>query len=238
MEAATIKYDLHSHLLPGIDDGVRDLDEALQSIECLMKLGYAGAVTTPHIYPEVFDNSEADLQFRFEDLYCAVRERFPGFSLKLAAEYYFDGRLVNKLFEADNRLLTVGHQEKGILVEFARTNIPANLSDLFLGCQRRGLRPIIAHVERYSYVHEDKQFSLIKDWVDQGALLQMDLGSAVGQYGLEAMKTSNAILKQGFYHFIGTDLHRKGQCDRFIAPAWKKMERLRFEEKWHLQLVC
>ena len=238
--AETIKYDLHSHLLPGVDDGVRNPEDGLQLIEGLIKLGYAGAVTTPHIYPEVFDNTEEGLRCRFKEFSDLVKQYFPDFSLDLGAEYYLDEHLISKIINNPFDLLMIGKQRRWILVEFPTLNPPLNVHDLFLVCQRQHWQPIIAHVERYDYIQKEKTPVLLKEWIRQGALLQMDLGSVVGQYGSRAAETADALLKQQGYHFIGTDLHHPRQWERYSLPAWnllKKNKAYFFDEKKHHLLL-
>lgn len=237
LSATSLLYDLHSHIVPAVDDGVRDGEEALQAIEQLIGLGYRGAVITPHIYPEVFDNTEEGLREHFAEFHFLVRQRFPDFRLELGAEYYLDDRLIAKIGDASFGLLTIGKERQWILVEFPRSHPPLNLHELFLTCRHRRLQPIIAHVERYDYVQKD--LNLTKEWLHQGALLQMDLGTVAGQYGPAAEKAANALLKEQRYHFIGTDLHRPQQCERYYRPAWDFIKKnvSDFDEKRQHQLI-
>lgn len=239
LSAERLKYDLHSHLLPDVDDGVRNWEEALQAIESLIGLGYSGAVTTPHIYAEVFNNSEERLRSRFAELCDRAHARFPDFHLNLGAEYYLDEQLIGKILCSPSNLLSVGDQGRWILIELSMVHPCPNVDDLLLSCRRQNLQPIIAHPERYDSVQNDKNFNRLKGWVAQGALLQMDLGAVVGQYGSEAAEAANAILENGLYHFIGTDLHRPRQCEKYHRPAWERLKKQvnRFDEKRHHRLI-
>jgi len=237
--ATSLRYDLHSHLLPAVDDGVRDWDDALKSVGILEQIGYQGAVTTPHIYPDLFNNKEADLRIQFSELCARVRLRYPNFSLALGAEYYFDDRLIDRIHSNPSNLLTFGTGQKFILIEFPRGYLPSDISGLLSTCKTHKLQPIIAHVERYEYVQTDKAHLLLKTWMEEGAFIQMDLGAVAGQFGPEAEKTAMNILKMGGYHFIGTDMHTPHQGSRYYDLAWQRLEKSRhyFDETWHHQLI-
>ncbi len=237
--AAKLRYDIHSHLVPGLDDGVQNLDEALSSIQGLIDLGYKGTVTTPHIYPEVFNNTEEDIRGGFKKLCDLSSQRFPDFRLVLGAEYYLDDYLVKKVREDSLNLLTFGNKRQLILVELPFLNTAVNIEELLFACRLRNIQPVIAHIERYDYIQKDRGFALLKIWKEHGALLQLNLGSVIGQYGPAAEETGNAILKQGLYHFIGTDLHRPSQLERFFHRAWRYLEKTlaNFNEEMHHQLI-
>jgi protein-tyrosine phosphatase len=113
------------------------------------------------------------------------------------------------------------------------------MSELLLACGLRGIKPIIAHVERYDYIQRDRKLDLLRSWMEHGALFQLNLGSVIRQYGSKAEETGNAILKEGFYHFIGTVLHRSAQLEQFYPKAWRYLEKTstNFNEKMHHQLI-
>jgi len=213
--------DMHSHLLPAVDDGVQTLEESLTCIEGLMKLGYRAAVTTPHIYPEVFDNDEADLRERFDQFTSDVHKRFPDFALGLGAEYFFSEQLWDRIRDGGGGLLLLSRKPATLLVEFEQTNEPLDAGVFFGDCLSLGIVPVLAHVERYAFVQTPQGRATIDDWRERGVKMQLNIGSLQGQYGPSIQQLARTLLRSSSIDIIGTDLHRAGNLP-YVQKGWAR----------------
>lgn len=216
--SAEALWDVHCHLLPAVDDGVEDNAESLRCIEGLAAMGYCGAVLTPHIYPEVFDNDEGELRRRFEAFRAWLGERRPAFGVQLGAEYFCDDTLGRRI--RGGGVLTFGQRQPCILIELPVMVMPGSLESALQACRKEGLTPVIAHVERYTYTRGRQGLALLRGWREGGAALQVNLGALVGQQGFEVRRHSRRLLKQRVVDLLGTDLHQPRSLER-IEKAWQ-----------------
>lgn len=197
-----LEVDLHSHLIPGIDDGAKDLEDSLRMLRTLQDLGYRKAITTPHIMGDFYKNTPETILGGLEEVRAAMAdEEDLTIELEAAAEYYLDEWFPEKL-EAGN-LLTFG--ENYLLVETNYTNRPHNLDQMLFDIQVQGYQPILAHPERYIYLYPD--FEKVKELTEKGVLLQVNLMSFIGYYSPEARMCVEKLATWGLIHFIGTDIH-------------------------------
>ncbi len=209
--------DLHLHYVPGVDDGVRTLDESRQMLEGLKAVGYERCVATPHIRSGMFENRKAGLEQGFRD----VSEQLVGAAiplLGLASEHFFDD-VFWQLFERREVLPYPGNN--AILVELHPDRWPRGLTERFFQMQVRGLRPMLAHPERYSPLANDTD--ALDALLDAGAMTQLDLMSLVGHYGDRPRRVAERMLEEGAYDIACSDAHRPEDVDR-VASA---IERLR-----------
>ena len=189
--------DCHSHILPGVDDGVKTMDESLAILDRYEQLGMKTVWLTPHIMEDV-PNKTDDLRARFETL---LQNYKGGLTLHLGAE-----NMIDNLFEErpkDGDLLTVGSEHDRLLVETSYFTPPYGFYDILETIKTKGLFPILAHPERYIYMSE-KDYDRLKS---MGVLFQMNLFSLVGLYGERAKKVAGELLKKGYYDYAGTDIH-------------------------------
>lgn len=237
MSPSLIRYDMHSHLLPGVDDGVNDFDEACAAIELLMKIGYQGAVTTPHVYPGMFDNSTDELLGYFESFRLQIKMTYPDFPVRLGAEYYLDDSLVERIRNHPDSILRFGRKNTWFLVELPTKSPPEQMVEFFKACGQANLRPIIAHVERYEYIMNHPV--MVDDWRNAGALIQVNLGSFGGQYGARVQTAAHQIYDAGVVNFIGTDLHRPRFGRGYLSSGWRNLaqNRTEFDPTYHHQLI-
>jgi protein-tyrosine phosphatase len=209
--------DLHAHLVPGVDDGVRTIEEAVECIRGLAALGYDGCVVTPHIYNDLYPNTRESLEQAFQNLSRELAAREVTFRLQLAAEYFGDNHFID-LAESAPLLSFPENGHSNVLIEFPYIGEPLYWADVLSAAVRRGCRPVIAHPERYRYLAAD-----LETWLERfssfGVTYQCDLGSLVGQYGHSAARTVRAMSDRRLVKYWGTDLHRPSQLDRFIRPA-------------------
>lgn len=197
-----IGTDIHSHLIPGIDDGCSSIENSLASIRSLKELGFTKIITTPHVMAEVYPNTPGIIQEGLTKLKEALKENEIEIEIEVAAEYKMDENF-NTLVENDD-LLTFG--DKHLLVEFSFVASPMNLESTIFKLRTKGYRPILAHPERYMYLADNlEKFEELKAL---GCHLQLNLMSLVNQYGGLAKEIALKLLDKNMYDFFGTDLHR------------------------------
>lgn len=188
--------DRHSHILYGVDDGAKTLEDALAVLAYDEEIGISEVWCTPHIMEDVPNTTEA-LKQRFAELQAAYTGPI---KLHLAAEYMLD-TLFEERFNAGD-LLTM--EDDTILVETSTWNPPADMTGTLRKIQKAGYRPLLAHPERYRYLTDAGYERLHK----MGIHFQLNLGSLVGYYGETAMRKAHELLEKGWYSEIGSDCHR------------------------------
>jgi tyrosine-protein phosphatase YwqE len=194
--------DIHSHLLPGIDDGSKDLEQSILLIEKMRSIGIQHFITTPHVLGEVYPNTPEIIKNKLEVVKKELIKRgIVDVSLHAAAEYMLDDHFYQLLQQ--KQLLTL--KDNYLLVELSFFNPPLNLKELLFEIQLAGYKPIIAHPERYVFWHQNlEMFKMLKS---VGCLFQLNLLSLTKHYGKEVYKTSEYLLKNGLIDFIATDTH-------------------------------
>lgn len=189
--------DCHSHILPGVDDGVKTMEESLAILDRYEKLGMKTVWLTPHIMEDV-PNKTDDLKARFETL----RGNYKGgLTLHLGAENMIDNLFEERLKAGD--LLTMGEKHDHLLVETSYFTPPYGFYDTLESVKSKGMFPVLAHPERYIYMSDD-DYDRLKS---MGVLFQLNLFSLDGLYGQRAKKVAAALLKKGYYDYYGTDIH-------------------------------
>jgi tyrosine-protein phosphatase YwqE len=194
--------DMHSHLIPGIDDGSRSMDETLAMLLKFQELGYQKVITTPHIMNEVYPNTEADILRKGQEMMEEMHKAGVSIEIAVAAEYYFDDSLLKKTKEKN--LLTIGKEY--VLTEFSFYSEPTHEKKLFFDMQMAGYKPILAHFERYAYYHGSVDYAL--ELRELGVHIQANVNSFFGHYGSTIKKQAVSLLKAKAIDFIGTDCHR------------------------------
>lgn len=211
--------DLHLHYVPGVDDGVRTFDETKRMLEGLAAIGYVKCVATPHIRSGMFDNRKAGLEKGFRE----VAEQLAGLAvpeLGLASEHFFDD-VFWQLFEKREVLPYPG--DNAILVELHPDRWPRGLTERFFKMQVAGLRPMIAHPERYSPLANETE--PLDALLDAGAMTQLDLMSLVGRYGDRPRRVAERMLEEGAYDIACSDAHRPEDVE-LVARAIERLREL------------
>ena len=196
------KSDMHSHLIPGIDDGAQDMDQTIAMLAKFESLGYKKVVTTPHIMTDSFPNNPEIILSGLEKVKNEIKNVGINIEIEAAAEYYFDETLMPKI--KNKELLTFG--DNYVLVEFAFHSPPQFLDQLFFELKTHGYRPVIAHFERYLYYLG--KIDKAEKWRSEGINIQINLNSLFGQYGPEVQKQAEKLIDEGQFDFVGTDCHR------------------------------
>ena len=188
--------DYHSHILPGVDDGVKSVEEALAVLDSYQKLGVKRVVFTPHIMDDFPKNTAQFLRSQFEEF----QRLYTGdIEISLGAEYMLDTKFEKHLNSGD--LLPI--VDNYLLVETSYINSPINLMDQLGAIQSKGYFVVLAHPERYRYMKND-DYEQLKSI---GVLFQLNLLSIVGAYGKGAEQKAKKLLHSGCYDFVGTDIH-------------------------------
>ncbi len=213
-EFGLLGTDLHSHLIPGIDDGSPDMQTSLRLIRGMADLGYTKLITTPHIMGDMYKNTREDILEKLELLRIAVKGEGIGVEINAAAEYFLDD-YVEGLLKSGEPLLTLSG--KMVLVEFSLAYPSHGLKDILFDLQMQGYQPVIAHPERYIYLERNKEF--YEELKDIGCLFQLNMLSLVGHYGKSVQELAQYLVKKEYYDLVGSDLHHYRHLQAMQHPA-------------------
>lgn len=199
-----IGVDMHSHLLPGLDDGLEKMEDTIRFIGELQELGYEKLICTPHTLAEVHPNTPLTILPRLEDVRQELKRQNILFPIDAASEYMTDMSLDEKIAN-DYPLLTFGKDHRYILIEMSYLAESSNIENVIFGLQAKGLQPILAHPERYNYYHGNiPRYHRMKE---MGCLMQSNLLSFLGYYGKPVQITVEKLAKEGLIDLLGTDMH-------------------------------
>ncbi len=193
--------DMHSHLIPGIDDGAKSIDDSLSLIKELHALGFKKLITTPHIMSDYFRNTPEIILAGLAQVREAVKEADIDVEVEAAAEYYIDDGFVKKM--ETEKLLTFG--DNYLLFEISYINCPDNIEEIIFRMMVLGYKPVMAHPERYPFWYTN--FQQYQKFRDHGVILQVNTNSLSGYYGYEARKTAEKLIEHELVDLLGTDCH-------------------------------
>lgn len=220
--------DIHSHILPGIDDGASSLEESLAMARIAVDDGIRVMVATPHVITGLYPNTREVILAAIGKLQRVLLENDISLSILPGAEYHLEPDLSKRM--ARGELLTVNDAGRYLLVEPPAALVPEYTGKVFYELQLQGVTPIIAHPERN--VDFAREPDLLHELVSHGALVQITAGSLTGLLGSAAAATARAFLKQGCVHFIATDAHTAGDHRApVLSDAAKEAVRLADEEE-------
>lgn len=203
-----LSTDVHSHLLPGLDDGVKSLEESMAVIAVFQKLGYKKLITTPHVMHDHYKNTTQSIHASLATVRQHLQDHNIAVVLEAAAEYYLDEYLMRQL-ETDEKLLTFG--EGFLLFETNFISEPLNLNEFIFAATTRGYKPVLAHPERYLYLHDNPD--RMEDLVNRGVLFQINLGSLAGLYSRKVQNQAGKLIDKGFVHLLGSDCHHLAHAE-------------------------
>ncbi len=213
--------DIHSHLLPGIDDGVKTVEETIYILKKLKNIGYKKVITTPHVMSDHYPNSNEDIISKLNETNDIIQKHNIGIKLQAAAEYYLDENLLDKLSKQEE-LLSFG--DKYILFETSFLNKPVFLEEAIFNMNAQGYQPILAHPERYTYLLSNQ--ILLDKLKSMNLFFQMNMLSLTGYYSPEVKKFAIYLLKSNMIDFIGTDCHNALQANEIATKINSKYFRL------------
>ena len=201
--------DIHSHLLPGIDDGSKSAENTVEMVTALQKLHFGQFITTPHIMKNVWNNTKSGIEATLAATKSNLSEHALNVSIQAAAEYLLDGNFSELLHSQP--LLTL--KENYVLVEMSYINPPIQLYDILFDLQVAGYRPVLAHPERYIFYHHN--FAEFQKLKHAGCFFQLNLLSIVGYYGIDIAMMAKKLLKGGMIDYVGSDVHHHNHIAAF-----------------------
>ena len=217
--------DIHNHILYGIDDGSKTIEESIKILEQHKQMGFTTIVVTPHYIENsnyVCNNEEK------QKILDTLKDKVQGVQLYLGNEVFINNNLYELLNSGE--ILTI-NSSKYLLIEFPMNQKLKNITDTIYELKIKGIIPIIAHPERYEYVK--KNIDIVNDWINEGALLQSNYGSIIGIYGEGAKRTVKKLLKKGVVSLLATDIHfPDSEIYKNIEKIRKKIKRIIGEEKF------
>jgi protein-tyrosine phosphatase len=221
-----ITTDIHSHILPGIDDGSPDIETSLALIDGLIKLGVKSSIATPHIIGDLYRNDATTITTALNKLKTALTEKQIDFKVHAAAEYMLDSYFID-LLSQKTPLLTL--KDNLVITEFSYADRPQHVEQMIFSIITEGYQPILAHPERYAYYHNEyKQYEHLKDL---GFQLQVNLLSLTGYYGKPVAKAAAYIIKKGLATYTATDLHHHRHMQALQHPTNQQIFAEVFEGK-------
>ena len=215
INAGSLVTDIHSHLLPMLDDGAKSFDEAADLIAQFAELGYAKLITTPHINSDTYRNSPTIIAARHSDLAAHLQSRGISISLQVAAEYYLDEVLLDKI-TGNKPLLTFG--AKYLLFETNFLSETFLLKEFIFSATTRGYKLVMAHPERYQYLMDD--FEKVEDLKHRGVLFQINIPAILGAYNRPVQNLAIQLIEKGWVDFLGSDCHNQFHMD-VLKKAYK-----------------
>lgn len=195
--------DIHSHILPGVDDGAKNIKESLELISEMKKLGFSKIIGTPHTYPGLYDNTNESIENSFKKIQNKTN------NISYASEYIIN----KKLIEMSEEKVLLCLKDNYVLIEMSYLSKPNYLYDVLFKLQINGYIPILAHPERYRFLFGDlNEYSKLKN---AGCKFQINLLSMTGFYGNDVMETCNYLIKKDLANFFGSDAHKLGHLKSF-----------------------
>lgn len=200
---SVLRTDIHSHLIPGIDDGAKDTGESLQLLGSLQELGFSRAITTPHVMSDFYRNTRETILTGCDRLREEAVKRGISIEIEAAAEYYIDEQFTRLLKEKE--LLVFG--KKYLLFEISYINPPVNLMEIIFDIQVQGYIPVMAHPERYIFWSDRReQYNRLKE---AGVLFMVNTNSFAGYYGKEAVSVACWLADNKLIDLLGSDVHHQ-----------------------------
>lgn len=198
---------MHSHLLPGLDDGVKTFEESLKLVASLKAMGYKKLIITPHIISDIYRNTPEAILQKHDELRWHLTENNMDMETTVAAEYYLDESLMQKIRDKE-KLLTFG--DRYLLFETNFLSEPLNLKEFIFLASTSQYKLILAHPERYLYLHDKPE--LAEDLLNRGVLFQVNINSLSGFYSKAAQSMAYKLIDRGWVHWLGTDCHHEGHA--------------------------
>ena len=212
----SITTDIHSHLIPGIDDGAQTMEQSIEMIEAFIDLGYTKLITTPHIMSHRFPNTRAILEEGLVLLQKELQERNMQMEIEIASEYYLDETVMELVEQRD--IMTFG--KNYMLFEMSYVQPLHHLEEMVFEIKVAGYTPVLAHPERYVYMHDD--FSKYERLKEKGLLFQLNVPSLGGYYSKPVQKAAKRLVDEGMVDFIGSDAHKMAHLSALKAVRTKK----------------
>ena len=189
--------DRHSHILPGVDDGIQTIEDSIVILSIYEQIGVKKVWLTPHIMEDC-PNTPEKLKTRFEELKSAYKGNI---ELALSAENMMDGLFIKRLEQGI--LMPYGDNQNELLIETSYVQPPMRMESILRDIQKTGITPVLAHPERYLYMDAEK-YENIKE---MGVKFQLNVTSLIGAYGKQVKERAEYLLNEGYYNYSGSDAH-------------------------------
>lgn len=212
--------DIHNHIIWGIDDGSKSLEESLEMARYAESIGIKKIITTPHFKTNVFESDKYEILEKVAILNESLKEANIDIVVQGGQEIHLDENFY-KYLESD-RLLTIGNHQQYILVELPFRDYPYYIHDMLVTLVDKGLTPIIAHPERNARIRQ--HLDMLTQLVETGCLLQMNAASILGEYGSDVKKAAKYMIKNKHMHLIGSDAHNNVKRKFCIEKCYKKIK--------------
>jgi protein-tyrosine phosphatase len=207
IDYSILRTDLHSHLIPGIDDGSKSLENSLTMLKRFSELGYKKVITTPHVMSDFYKNTPEIILGGLEKVKQIIKDNNLNIEIEAAAEYYLDYHFEELIKEKN--ILSFG--DNYVLFELSFSHEPNRVKEVIFNLQNQGYKPIMAHVERYPYYFFD--FEKIEDLKNRGCLIQLNINSLSGEYGPAVRKMAEQMIDKDLIDVIGSDCHHLGHLE-------------------------
>jgi len=202
-----LQVDIHSHIIPAIDDGSKSIEESIELIKKLKDIGYQKIITTPHIMSDAYKNNASNIYAGLELLQQRLEEEKILIDIDVGAEYYLDDGFYDKL--KDPKVMSIN--DKYLLFETSYLSKPMLLEDMIFAISSVGYIPLMAHPERYRYIKDFKtEYQRFKEL---GVMFQCNINSFGGYYGIDAKNKALFLSENGMVDFLGSDLHHSKQVE-------------------------
>lgn len=215
--------DMHSHLIPGIDDGARTADDAIAILRFMRELGINRWWTTPHVFPDYYRNTPQTIRDGLAVLKKRMGEVGESFDVSVAAEYYLDEELIRTI-RSGEEMLTLGGRH--LLFETTMLAEPMILENMIFEACCRGFEPVLAHPERYDYLLGN--FRRLEQLRDRGVRFQVNMLSFMGYYGAGAKRMAREMTDRKWVDFLGSDCHHLQQAEQLTGLV---------QDKWIHKLI-
>jgi tyrosine-protein phosphatase YwqE len=217
LDFSVLKTDIHSHFIPGIDDGSPDMETTISLIKEMQELGFKKVITTPHVMSDFYKNSSDIILKGLTDIRSELKVQNINMEIEAAAEYYIDYDFEQKI--GKEKFLTFG--DNYILVELSFMQAPVNLFDIIFKLQLEGYKVVLAHPERYNYYKMEDY----KEFINRGVILQINFLSLIGYYSPQIKKKTESLIDAEMVGLVGTDCHNMNH-----AELYKKCQT---QKAWH-----
>ena len=201
--------DIHSHLLPGIDDGAASIEDSFFIIDSMKEIGFSQCIATPHVFQDVWNNTESKIEQVAAETKVAFDRNGEVIPMRAAAEYMMDMSFFKRL--KTEKLLTI--KDNYVLVEMSYINAPNQLYEILFDLQNEDYIPVLAHPERYLYYFSN--FNEYEKLKNAGCKFQLNLLSAVGYYGEGVLQLADKLISKGMIDFVGSDIHHERHIKAF-----------------------
>lgn len=218
--------DVHTHIIPNIDDGSKNVEETFKLINEAKEAGFTDIILTPHYITNYYETPGTEVNFWTESLQKIVNEKNLGLKLHSGMEIYISDE-ISELVKNGTIITLAG--SKYILIEFPMNTKMKSVDEILFIMRNMGYKVIIAHPERYKYIQDNVEYAM--QLVEEGCMLQSNYGSIVDIYGKEAQKTLKKLLKMNLVSFLGTDTHKEGTIYQIMPKILKKLRKIIPEEK-------